>query len=174
MADQVDALETISEAVKASNNDNKNLSIETLALLINAERLKYLENKVFNEFAELKKRQDKVSFLHKLIKTINLATNQQGEFDCSNNEELKSFLQKAKEEGVEIKDGKYGYNKDERDRLVENIRMTIDDHNVLNDMQLQTITRMTNERYESYQMARSIMKPLHEDKINKARSITGR
>jgi len=70
-----------------------------------------------------------------------------------------------------VKDDKFKYNKDERDRLVENIRMTIEDLNVKNDMQLQTITRLTNERYESYQMARSILKPLHDDKINKAHAM---
>lgn len=168
--------EIISEAINqpVKGGDPNDLSIETLALLINAERLKYLENKIFKEFVELKKRQDQVSSLHKLMKSINVATNEKGELDCSNNPEIKELLAKAQEYGVDIKDGKFKYSKDERDRLLENVRMTIDDYNVLSDMQLQTITRLTNERYESYQMARSIMKPLHDDKINKARSLSGR
>ena len=114
-----------------------------------------------------------MSFLHKLIKTINTATSN-GEFDCSNNEDCKKLLRQAKEYGVDINEGKFKYNSDERERLIENIRMSADDYNVLNDMQLQTITRLTNERYESYQLARSIMKPLHDDKVNKARAIGGR
>jgi hypothetical protein len=84
------------------------------------------------------------------------------------------MLKQAKEYGVDLKDDKFKFNKEERERLIENIRLTIDDCNVLNDMQLQTITRLTTERYESYQLARSIMKPLHEDKTNKARAIAGR
>jgi hypothetical protein len=40
-------------------------------------------------------------------------------------------------------------------------------------MQIQTISRFTNERYETYQMARSILRPLHEDKQRKAREISG-
>lgn len=167
--------EVVSNAIKetSSQADPHNLSLEALALLINTERLKFLEKKITNEFLELKKRQDQVTFLHKLIKTINVATVNE-EFDCSNNPELKDLLQKAKEYGVEINDDKFKYHKEERDRLIDNIRMTAEDFNVLNDMQLQTITRLTNERYESYQLARSIMKPLHDDKINKARSIAGR
>ena len=158
----------------AAGVNPNNLSLESLALLINTERLKFLENKITHEFIELKKRQDKVTFLHKLIKTINTATNDKGEFDCTNNADLQKFLTEAKEHGVDLKENKFKYSKDERDRLLENIRMTVEDLNVLNDMQLQTITRLTNERYESYQMARAIMKPLHDDKVNKARSIAGR
>jgi len=66
------------------------------------------------------------------------------------------------------------YSREERERLVENIRMACDDLNMENDMQIQTVTRLTNERYEAFQLARSIMKPLHEDKINKARALAGR
>lgn len=149
------------------------LSLESLALLINTNRLKFLEDKIKLQFVELKKRQDQVTFLHKLIKTINVATDN-GAFDCSNNPDLQDLLAQAKEQGVDIKDGKFSYNSDERERLIDNIRMTADDYNVLNDMQLQTITRLTNERYESYQLARSIMKPLHDDKTNKARAMAGR
>lgn len=167
--------DVISDAVNdvADNSKSSGMTLESMALLINTERLKRLENKITNEFVELKKRQDQVALLHKLIKTINLATTND-EFDCSKHQELKDLLVKAKEAGVEITDGKHKYNKEERDRLIENIRMTSDDYNVLNDMQLQTITRLTTERYESYQLARSIMKPLHEDKVNKARAIAGK
>lgn len=176
MAESTTATDLISATKKVEQGeDPSHLSLESLALLINTARLKQLEKKITNEFIELKKRQDSVTYLHKLIKTINIATNDKGEFDCSNNEELKKFLEQAKNEhGVDIKDNKFKYSKEERDRLLENIRMTVDDFNVLNDMQLQSVTRLTNERYESYQMARAIMKPLHDDKINKARSVAGR
>ena len=70
--------------------------------------------------------------------------------------------------------GNISFSREERDGSVENIRITADDINVMNDMQLQTISRLTNERYESYQMARSILKPLHDDKLRKAREISGK
>lgn len=171
-ADPMHVNDVITETSSVVNGgvDSKDLSLESLALLINTERLHYLENKITNEFVELKNRQDQVSFLHKLIKKINTATEKE-EFDCSKDPELQEMLQKAKEYGVDFKEGKLKFNKDERERLIENIRMSADDLNVLNDMQLQTITRLTTERYESYQLARSIMKPLHEDKINKAKAM---
>lgn len=175
MKDQTMVGEVLSGAVKNVNSsvDPNNLSIEALALLINTDRLKHLEKKITSEFVELKKRQDQVSYLHKLIKTINIAT-VKDELDFTNNQEIKDLIKTAQEYGVEIKDGKFKYNKEERERLIENIRITAEDYNVLNDMQLQTITRFTNERYESYQLARSIMKPLHDDKTNKARAVAGR
>ncbi|MBA3816249.1 MAG: hypothetical protein H0X29_06965 [Parachlamydiaceae bacterium] len=175
MSQEITVEEVVSSAVKnvGSDVDPNNLSLEALALLINTERLKFLERKIASEFLELKKRQDEISFLHKLIKTVNAATVNE-EIDFSNIQELKDLFAKAKEYGVEIKEGKFKYNKAERERLIENIRITSEDLNVLNDMQLQTITRLTNERYESYQLARSIMKPLHDSKINTSRAIHGR
>lgn len=175
MANDQAVKEIVSQAVNktSSSLESKDLSLESLALVINAQRLKTLEQKITNEFVELKKRQDQVSFLHKLIKAINSGT-ANDELDCSKNPELKDLFKKAKEYGVDIKEDKVKYNKDERDRLIENIRLTSEDYNVLNDMQLQTISRLTTERYESYQLARSIMKPLHEDKINKAHAIAGK
>lgn len=176
MPEQPNSIETeaVSQIVNGESPlDSSNLSLESIALLVNTERLHYLENKITKEFAELKKRQDEVALLHKLIKKINTATNKD-EFDCTNNKELQDLLKKAKECGVDLQEGKYKYNKEEKDRLIENVRLTAEDNNVLNDMQLQTITRLTTERYESYQLARSIMKPLHEDKTSKARAAAGR
>jgi len=175
MSDNPMVQEVLSDAVNgvSDTQESSSLSLEALVLLINTERLRTLEHKITNEFIELKKRQDQVSFLHKLIKAVNTAT-KNDEFDCTNEPELKNLLSKAHEYGVEIKTDKLKYNKDERERLIENIKMTADDFNVLNDMQLQTISRLTTERYESYQLARSIMKPLHEDKQNKARAIAGK
>lgn len=154
--------------------DTKNMSVETLVLLLTAERLHKLEDDSRNQLDELRKRQEKVTFLHKLMKTINTATGNKGDVDFTSLTELKEMLVKAKELGVDLDENKMTYNNDERERLVENLRMTVEDFNVQNDMQLQMISRMTNERYESYQLARSILKPLHDDKVSKARQISGR
>lgn len=148
-----------------------NLSLESLILLINTERLKRIHEQTHSEFTELKKRQSQVSYLHKLMQTINKLTTTEGNFDCSANEELKKSLTEAKNMGVDLHDDKHTYNKEERDRLVENIRMTVEDFNVQNEMQLQSVNRLTNERYESYQLARSIMKPLHESKIEHTKGM---
>lgn len=163
--------DSIKEVVVDKNEKKTNLSLEALILLINTERLKRLHQQTHNEFQELKKRQDQVSYLHKLMKSINKSTNSDGEFDSSNGD-LQNMLAEAQKMGVDIDPSKTSYNKDERDRLVENIRMTIEDYSTQNEMQMQTVNRLTNERYESYQMARSILKPLHDAKMTVVRGIS--
>lgn len=173
MADK-EVLEILPSKVEGEEgvNPNRNLSLEALVLLINTERLKNLNDRTIKEFKELKERQGKVRELHEILRQINSHTSENDELDLKKTPELLEFLKKAKENhGLTIDEKKTHYKKDERERLVSNFNMLIQDLNVQNDMQLQTTSRLTNERYESYQMARSILKPLHEDKINKARAI---
>lgn len=178
MAEQNEVADVINEAVsevsKNSPVDHKNLSLEALVLLLTTERLHKLEKDSRTQLNDLKTRQEKVSFLHKMMKTLNAGTDSKGELDLTSYADLTEMLKKAKEIGVELDEGKFKYSNSERERLLENLRMTVEDLNVQNEMQLQMITRMTNERYESYQMARAILKPLHDDKLNKARNIGGR
>jgi hypothetical protein len=145
-----------------------------LVLLLTTERLHRLEEESHAQLKELRERQEKVSFLHKLTKTINAATSANGELNLEPFPELPEMIKEAKALGLEVDENKLKYTSEERERLVENIRMTTEDLNVQNDMQLQMITRMTNERYESYQMARSILKPLHDVKMKQAGYIGGR
>jgi len=169
--------EVLQNAVKktgAKQIDPKHLSHESLTLLMTAERLHRLENDSKRELQQLAERQQKVSFLHKLIKTINSMTDGKNEFNWTDSPQLLEMFQKSKEMGVELDEGKLLYNEKERERLLDNITMTVDDLNMLNDLQLQTINRLTNERYESYQMARSILKPLHEAKTGHARNMVSR
>ena len=165
----VDSLEEI-----LASPTPQNLSLEALVLLVNTERLKSLHETTQSEFRSLRTRQEQVRQLHNLMKSINAKTTTTGEFDCSNDTELQGLLNNSRVLGVEFAENKYKYTKDECARLLDNIRVTVDDLNVQNDMQLQAISRLTNERYESYQMARSILKPLHDDKVNKARAIANR
>lgn len=160
--------------VKANGGPSNDLSLESLALLLCTSKVKSVEENTKKELKELRQRQSQVKFLHQLLNGVNSETDAKGNFKLDNNSELKGFLEEASKMGVKVDTEKTSYTKDERDRLIENIRMTCDDLNIQNEMQLQTITRLTNERYEVYQMARAIMKPLHEDKINKARSAGGR
>lgn len=163
--------DVVKKILSDPNNKIADMSLEALVLLINTERLKFLHTKTHKEFTELKNRQDQVRALHTLMKKINNATDGNGALDIANNPELQQLIKDAKELGVETIDDKTSYTKEERDRLIDNIRVTSDDLNILNDMQLQTINRLTNERYESYQMARSILKPLHDAKMRAIKGI---
>lgn len=164
---------TKTSSIEEPLKPNSNMSLEALILLITTERLKHLKEKTRTELGDLKERQEKVRTLHKLLRSINAETCEKGKLECTKNEEIKDLMKKAKELGVDIKDDKFTYTKEERDRFVENLRIAAEDFNVENEMQIQTISRFTNERYETYQMARSILRPLHEDKQRKAREISG-
>lgn len=163
----------LDEISEVSPEENE-LSLEQLALLISTNRIRILEDKVQDEYKVLKQRQEEVRVLNKLLKLLNRMTDAEGELDIKDDAEVREFLEKAVELGSEIDLDKTKYNSHERELLIENLRTTVDDKNTENDLQLQVITRLTNERYETYQMVRSILKPLHEDKINKARAVSGR
>lgn len=169
----LEAAEVIKQATDGSV-DPKEISLESLALLINTDRLGYLEKKITSELGELRKRQDNVAMLHKFLKLFNKNTDSKGQTDLSKDSSASDLLQQAQSLGIDLDPKKMNYSKEERERMIDSVRMTIEDFNVLNDMQLQTVTRLTNERYESYQLARAILKPLHDDKLNKARAIGGR
>jgi len=158
-----------------NNNGNRppNYGLETLAFLVCKSRVAALEASVRTELKALKERQGNVKYLHHFMKAINQASTADGRLDLNSMQLQPEMIQKLRDLGIEIDPNK-NYTKEEKDRLMENIRMTIEDLNIENDMQLQTISRLTNERYESFQLARSIMKPLHDDKLNKARAIAGK
>lgn len=177
MADNTDAgsVQQTDDVRRLEDTDpDYDKSLEELIKLVHTQNLNNLDQKTKEAFDKLTKRQGEVTELHKILKAINNATGTKGELDLKGKDDLKALLEKAKELNIEIDPKKTSYTKDERDRLVENIRMTIDDLNVQNDMDLQTTQRLTNERYESYQMAKSIIKPLDEAKRNIARGVGGK
>ncbi|MDF2549229.1 MAG: hypothetical protein K0S07_296 [Chlamydiales bacterium] len=169
----VDPLDSL-EQIREGESEPSNMSLETLLLFVNTERVRDIEARIQKEFAALKEGQEQVRFLHKVQKAINALSKEDGTLDISGNDELKQYFQEARQMGVPIDEGKVKFTVHERERLLENFQMTVEDLNTQNDMQLQTVTRLTNERYESFQLARSVLRPLHEDKLNKARAIGGR
>jgi Zn-dependent metalloprotease len=174
--DKIKNLETASpeDVQNIAPTPFKHEKIEELVFLLLTTRLNYLREEITTEFKSLKERQDHITELHKFQQALKTNKNDKGEIDFTNDEDMKTMVKRAKELGVNIKDDKTSYTKDQLTDLVDNVRMTLEDLNVQNDMQLQKVTRLTNERYESFQLARAIMKPLHEDKHNKARSASGR
>lgn len=169
------AVEEVQEAVApVEDGDTTDLKLETMVLMLTATKVDGLEEKTRKELTELRERQLKVKLLHQLMKVLNAKTDSKGALDIKDDAEIAELLAKAKELGVDLDPSKTSYTKEERTLLVDNIRMTIEDFNVENEMQLQSVTRLTNERYEAYQLARSIMRPLHDVKTNMARGSAGR
>jgi len=72
------------------------------------------------------------------------------------------FLSETLEMGTEIKKGGKLFTKDQKDRLVENIRKDMEDLSVQNDMQLNKVSRLNNETYECHQSARLMLKTIHD------------
>jgi hypothetical protein len=153
-------------------------------------KLNQQEDILTDEFGKIKAGQNRARELNKLMQKINLAT-VNGELHIKDNKELMDMLASVSKpapsttieknrgqdpdfNGIELDPKKTDYKKDELDRLLDNIRMEVDDLNVVNEMQLQNLNRLVTHYHEIYQMMKSIMKPLHDDKINKARSIAGR
>lgn len=169
-----EALAAVEEVPSSGQPDPRKLSLDSLALLVNTHRVRQIETKIRSHYEEVRERQTQLRFLHKLMRVVNASTDSKGGFNISKDEELQKLFEEAKAMGIEIPVGKTSFNKEDKDRLVENIRLTCEDLNLQNEMQIQQVTRLTHERYESFQLARSILKPLHDDKINKARAIAGR
>lgn len=162
------------EVEEASNPiDLESMSLESLILLLNTENFSKLKDATRTELTELKKRQQDVKRLNEILRSINAATDDKGKLDCSKNEELKNLLKEARDLGVNLKEGKTSFTKEEKDRLVENIRLTTEDLKVDNDLQLQNITRLTNRRYESLQLARGMLEPLERAKRKANQGISG-
>jgi hypothetical protein len=165
----------------------KEPTIDSLVYDILTSRLHQLQKDTTRELEELKERQKEVQNLHDLIAKINSLTDKDGKVTVD--EELEEMLQNAvtnddnsdavndlkiSKDSLKIVKKGDKYKPEDRQRLIENVRMHVEDLNTQNDMQLQTVTQFTNERYETYQMARAINKPYDEDKKQKARAISGR
>jgi len=200
MSDHAEATaDAVAPEVAAVEEDLSGVTMEQISQLMILQKLDALRTEFRSKGMELHKRQERVRWLHDLLQRINKRVDKEtGELDLTHASidektgklkeginveddqelqdimKLRELLQEAAgDQGYEIT-AKSKYNKDERERMTDNLRMVCDDLNLQNDMQMQDLNQLVNERYEVYQMARAIMKPLHEDKVHKARSLSGR
>ena len=158
-------------------------SLNQLLHLIRLHRTNGHGHKLEKELRELTERQSHVRFLTNIRRVITLTGDgKQGEFKADI-EEFQALLKQANEsenemlkkllKEVGIVEGKKSYTKDEKTNVMESIKMTIDQLNVLNDMQIQTVSRLESENNEVYQMLMAAHKPLHNLITGMARSIKG-
>src|ERR1700722_15871392 len=122
MSEKIDDIAGEVERTVANPKDHRHLSIESMTLLITAHRLHKLEGDSRRELLDLKDRQKKVTFLHKLTKSLHASTSSKGELDHSKLppdqlDDLKEMMRMAKELGVELNEDKLKYNNEERERL---------------------------------------------------------
>ncbi len=89
--------------------------------------------------------------------------------------EIRRRLQEAKDVyHIEFKWPVDEFTREDRESLVTAIDSTCKDFNLQNDMQMHDLNRSYQERLEILQMARCLIKCLHDDKVHKARSASGR
>ncbi|MFA6915932.1 MAG: hypothetical protein WC222_06010 [Parachlamydiales bacterium] len=138
-------------------------SLEGILIGVHNQNLKNIKDKSVAEYAAVSKRQAEVTFLHKLIAAMNMATNKDGEIDFENNTELNEMMDKAKKMGVKIPEGAKGkFTNSQRESFVSSIRDTIKDETTLIEMIMQKITNLNYELHESYQWMRSHSKTLFD------------
>lgn len=162
--------------------EEKKQSLEVLLLEIRAARTQYIRENIVKEVKELKERQAEVKKFHEVIAKINALTDGDGEVKVD--EELYDMLQKAvstEEEGsfakidnLKIFNVGESYKPEDRVRVIETVRMHIEDLNTQNEMQIQSVTQYNNELFETYQMLRAIDKPYDAAGRQCARGIAGR
>lgn len=145
------------------------------------------------EFDKLKLGQNRTRQFNKAIKIINTSLNPDGSLTIVEGSELHLLLQAAAQDtpsssyppvagadgeppfdGIPIDTNKLQYTKEEVDRLLETIRISVDDMNVINEMQLQTVNRIVTQQQELFQIMKALLKPLHDTKVGMARAIAGR
>lgn len=160
------------DGIGAAQSSTDDVSLQDMIYLVNRQLVDQIEEKLRKEFTDVQERNGKVRHLHNLLKAINAATDSKGNLDISQSPELQAMIQEANElYGLNIPADKTKFNGQERERLVENIRTTCDDLNVQSDLQLQTISRLNSERQEAYQIARSMMKAIHDDIMHKMQAM---
>lgn len=175
-----------------STSESISVGMEPLLQEVLIARIESLKNSTGKDLEELLARQKEVEELHKLLARINEGTDKDGKLKVT--DELLEFLNKAiksnspegstgenssdslKMDPKELKILEKGktYTSAERQRLYENIKSHIETLQTKSDMQLQALTQSTNERYETYQLARSIMKTLQELGKSFVRAVAGR
>ena len=146
-------------------------SLEHLTLLVIAKKVSQLNSDSAEKLKDVTEKQKVVAELHKHLKAVNKATQESGELDLTNDPELQELLRRANELGADVDPDKTKYSMLERERLVENIRTTIEDLTASINMGLQEVSRFHDERNEVYQLARMIQKSLQEPKQASARAI---
>ncbi len=153
--------------------EGSNLTVEELALLLQVDRLETIDQQMQDASTTIRDRQEDIRLLHDAIAKINNALDDKDRLDIADNEELQELFQQLRDElDIDIDPAKTYWKSEEKDRLIEALRFRCEDLNSINQMDLQDIHLFMTKRYEIYELTKSILKPLHQDKVNKARKLS--
>ncbi len=162
------------DKIEDKENIKPSYSLETLALLVNKQRVDQLEDKLRTNFKDLKKRQEEIKGLQSLIRALNRATDDDEKLDFTENAELKElYIAMDKRFELSLPQGTK-FAGAARERVIDNIKMAVDERNLENDLLMNTIQQLNNERNESFQMANKIIKTLNDAKMRVTQALAGR
>jgi hypothetical protein len=160
MADGSMAVDTIEAAIPPIPKRDISLT-ESLGLLKTV-CVSRADAKIRTEADELDARGENVRSLHELLKAINSTTDKENGIDWTNKPELVSLLDTAKELGVNVPEDQLKFEADDKHRLTENVRMTLDALNLQNQRQYQRVTRLQQERTQVLQEVMGLLQRLRQ------------
>lgn len=152
--------------------ESEKIDLDPLALLVYSEKLEMLETEGKDLMEEISGTHKNIQHLHKILAKINEETDEDGKLKPS--EELKELYNQAEEMGLSVdrsllEKEKLDFN--QKERLVENIKMSIEDLNMENDTKLQKVNHLNNERFSVIQFIRKVLDSLHQTKQMVIRNI---
>ncbi len=169
--DQIDNLNVENvKALLAGTPDEP--SLDALTVLLIAKKTKQIEDDSSSKLQKISEKQKIVAEFHKHLRAINAATGEKGDLDLKNEPDLKDLLKRANELGADIDPTKEKYTPTERERLVENIRSVVEDHNVEINTGMQEVSRLHDERNQVFQLANMIKKSLQDPKLASIKKIS--
>ncbi|NGX53898.1 MAG: hypothetical protein K1000chlam4_00618 [Chlamydiae bacterium] len=106
-------------------------------------------------YLRIKGRTDDIDTLITLASKINSAD---GNIDWSKDEEMKKLVERARELGVDIPEGKYAWNEEEKELLKENIQMRKDSMEKISQLERTDMQRYLQEASQCHQARSNILK----------------
>lgn len=134
-----------------------NIYVRFMALM--ARILGQAEAEAHSLYLKIKKRTDDIETLTNLAGKIN---SESGKIDWSKDEEMKKLVERARELGVDIPEGKYTWTEDEKKLLKENIQMRKDNFEKITQLERTDMQRYLQEATHCHQARSNILKLLKE------------
>ncbi len=135
-----------------------------------AQQGKEMKSKIDALAAEVKQRQQKIKFAQEIMQELNNSIDGNGKLDISQKPELLEKLRVAKEMGINIPVDKSTFSSDEKDRLMQNLGLSVDAWDKENKQDTQKMQIYLDESNRYLTLATQAMK--YEDKPKRA-SLAG-
>lgn len=146
----------------------KGQTVQDLAFLLHITHVKALREKINNELASLKERQEKIHYIHEILQDINNAMDDKGCLDLTNNDDLRAKIEDARSLGIKIPvdsatvtetdaNGKIkgNFQAHEVDRVIQNLNYSIDDWDREDGIQMRKAQNLYTESEQSIMIAKN-------------------